>query len=378
MMKIFKFMKFLLMISVMLSALSLTVYAEENQSASLTLSVEERVEEILESVMWKYTTNTEVEQLEEMKTGNIYQFNDNDYVTRGNAAIAVLRVIGMTEDIATFNPPMPYISDFHQGCVNSAGYKDYYLLTAWKDGIIKENIYKPNDFCTIEHILRVIARCVQIDNEDYAAIAKAYNLCSDDMLERTNEFLTVGELRNILIKLYDVPGEWFYRNVYDYDEIKGTDLSNSQTYYERYQKTTNYTIYNVYINGYEIQLAEDENGNQLLALSDLMKIYDISTVWNNGSVILTDSHGEELTFLLDGFSSNWRIGCDNIIYIRKMIFDENGYRIWNDDTEWWFGQYMMINDRVYITISSYIQILNYMNLPVKVIYFYDYNNKLLW
>lgn len=372
MIKKVKHMVWLIVLSMILSTLNLFVHAEELQKVSFTLSVEDRVDQILESVLWKYDAEMFEEQLAEVEVHN-YRYDDAEYMTRGDAAVAVLRVVGMTDDAATFNVPLFYMSDFHEAGLNGSYYKGLYLATACGDGIISERVYKPNEFCTIENILRIIACCIQVeDNDDYVEIIRKNNLCSEDVLERTNEFITIREMRNILINLYGVAGEWFYNNIHSYAEIHGIDLSHSQTYYERYQKATNYNIYSVFVNGYEIQCAEAENGEPLVALSDLSEIYNISLTWDNGIIGVSDTNGNEYVFRLDEFITNWREGCDKTIYVRNLIYDEKGWRIWSDETEYNCGQYEMINDRVFVYPKAYKYFLQYMNLPMKFLYFEYY------
>ena len=378
MMKIFKFMKFLLMISVMLSALSLTVYAEENQRASLTLSVEERVDEILESVLWEYTDETIESQLKESVEGKIhnYKFDLNNYATRVDALMSIMRVIGMTDDFTQY-----FMCTAHddattaspKGAYSKPGY--IYVAVYMEDfqeiaTYVERLKFYPLEYCTIGQALEFAARCIyKENNENYVEIAKEYDLCSTDTMERQEDYITIGELKELLINLYNVPGEVVFKPIYLFGKWYEYDMHHNETYYERYKKSSTYLLESMMLNGYEVRYAKNGWGTPFLSFADLMKKYNIDLQWDNGRITLTKSNGDEYIVCLDRFPPNLRMYCDKSMYIEHIQYDSWGYIIPYEASFDILGQYEIIDENLYITPSTYQFLLSELALNTDIVYF---------
>ncbi len=372
-----KFIKYILILGILMSFNS-TTYATDKKEVALTLSVEERVDEILESVLWQYEKESIEEQIQESKSGKVhnYQFSYSEYVSRVDALVSIMRLTGMTDDI-TYYYWSSIHDDSHTASDNSSQYKGNYLKIACRMSEDFKNIaeydenlrFYPLEYCTIGQALEFVSRCIYKVNNDYAVIAERHNLCSTDMISRPNDFITVGELREILINMYNVSGEVVFMPVFEYGKWRDYDLRHTETYYDRYKKSSTYSLGSIYLNGYEIRYAQNGWGTALLSFADIMRKNDIDIQWNNGRMTLTKSTGKEYTICLDDFAPNLRFYCDKGMYEEHIVYDSLGYIIPYGDSFSTLGQYEIIDGTLYIYPLTYQFLLSSLSLSHDIVYF---------
>lgn len=387
------------------------------------LPVETRVNEIMEASLYKYvdknttqerdwienSNNAENEAWIEhvnstyneyqnninniLDNGNIYNFycNDEDFVCRADVLEAIMKVIGLTDDMTSLTPvamnintdvtdSFDYGSVYAQNYIWSAsktvsGYKYTSdengcggALTLFNTENNSEYIFYPKRYCTIKEALMFIARAIDADNStDHISIALDNGICDADIASREDEYITVSQLRGMLINLYAVKGDVYYDDSYDGSGSNPKiDTDNESTYYEKYKNMHTFIPYEITENELEVSAVENGWGTKAVKLRDIMMAHDVDVAWDNGKIKLTDSEGTEYITFLDRVPGQVRLGSDNILCMELSKEEAAEYNSLGEINIVLFGQYEMIDDSVYLYPQALFALCGYLGIDLEM------------
>ena len=363
---------------------------ESSYTVTNALSVEDRVDEILNSFLYQYKGLGCYDYLtvkNASESGYIYNSNldMNSHINRANTLASIMKVIGLDEDlvqnisliedqeydlIQSYNNGSIFIANYIESALikfdgynkydtsDSAGFKG---SLANLDGVK----FYPQRECTIEETLRFIARAINSDNsEDYIEIARDNGICSEEMLGRVNDYITISELRNILINLYSAKGDVYYTNSYEHlPALPQRDTEHDTTYYEKYVQAHTFSDSTVNVNGHTVSIMENGFGTKAVSLHDIIASYNAKIDWDNGKMTVTMDTGEHYTFFLEGYQGQIRLGNDGQLSNAQTVSTLSGS--FNKRINL-LGQYEMINGSVYLYPYAYFSILGFMDLRSEI------------
>ena len=356
-------------------------------------TVVERVDDILNGFLYKYEGygGYDYETVKKAaESGTIYNFTvaSSSYINRANALSSIMKVIGLNDDLVCSAQLIESNElDVHQSYSNGSTVVAQYIWSALEkfessyeyevsdskgfkgsltslDGVR----FYPQRSCTIEEVLRFIARAINSDNsENYIDIARENGICSEEMLDRIKDHITVSELKDILVNLYSVKGDVYYSN--SYKNVPASPLLDSDhesTYFEKYIKTQTFVPSETEINGTSVTIMENKWGTKAISLRDLMTAYNANIEWDNGEIIVEKENRERYVFFLDGYPGQIRLCNDGQLCTQETVYSE--YMTGNMPIEeiTFFGQYEMINDSIYVYPSAYFSVLGFMELKSEI------------
>lgn len=388
-------------LAVMSMCLANSVSAEQPTEVSVcnAKTIEERVDDILNSFLYSYEKDSEGFStiggdydavMNAVQSGEIYNFryDGNSYINRANALASIIKVMGVSDDFINHlllvedNNYDVYYS-YNSGSVFTAQYilsalrtfddvEDYEVSDSngFKGSLtsLDNAQFYPHRNCTIEEALKFIARAINSENsEDYIGIARKNNLCSEEMLGRVKDYITVSELRNILINMYSAKGDVYYSNSYVHEPSSPLlDSEHESTYYDKYLKMYTFSPTEVEIKGKSVSIMENGFGAKAVNLRDLMTAYNSQIKWNNGEITITNEDGESYVFYLDGFPGQIRLCSDEQICTKRSTYLEDTDNQVKVERINFFGEYEMINDSIYLYPCAYFSVLGAMGLESEM------------
>lgn len=333
---------------------STVIYAQpDNEWKSCALSKEERVDEIILNVMGECT--------------------DDCNVTRNEALICIDQVAGLSDNtvldtyvIVEYSDLYLYKDRLDRLCLlsqyNFYTYEKTLFLEETTNGFWGNHGYcfYPTNNCTIGYAIDLVANCIDKGHNNSVDLARNFKLCGEDMLERTDEDISIYELKILMCNMFDIAGEIYYCS----DAYGVTDnefiTNNNISYYERYCNRKTYTPTATTIGNKEhIEAMENRNGVHLIQLRDFLYKYNKSIEWENGSIIVKDEKSS-VKLCLDNFPAKTRMFTSPAIYAEHLVW-ENEWIV-KDKSYTYLGEYEMINEHVYLYPYTLLKIIDYFQL----------------
>lgn len=339
---------------------------EENISASdfqscYILSNEERVDEIINEVYgWEYNEGCHISGLE--------------------VAVCISKVVGMSDNIihkeqliksqtnwSTLRPfrvnsiisYLPYLKQYIIAPKTQKHYGPDYLIDE-TDGYMWIL-----DECTIKNAIEMVSSCIN-SVENPIETSLKYELCDNDQYNRLDDLITIREFKDMLYKMINIKGELHYRSDLDKKPANAIEKNKDDlTYYDNYINRIAFIPQMTEINEKQIRSMVNKNNALLVSLRDYINSLGLTVNWNNGQIFI-EGKKTSLVLCLDNFSNNSeirRMFIDKSIYAQHSVINENEEGIYYDleKSYTYFGQYVIIQDTVYLYPKTYERIDEYIN-----------------
>ena len=341
------------------------IVSEENINASdfqtcCILSREERVDEIINEVCGE-------------------EYSEGSHISGLEVAICISKVAGMSDNIIhkeqliksqtywrtlrpfRVNSIISYFPYLQQSIIMFTPEKKYgpdYLI---------DNTYGYkwilND-CTIENTIKMAARCINVEENPIDILLK-YSLCDTDMYNRMDEFISIKELKEILCRMMDIAGGLYFISDLDKQTENGVETNKDGfTYYDKYINRMTFKRVATDTDGQRIRCITNKNNRVLISLRDYFYSLGMSVKWTDGQIFI-EGKDESYILCLDNFSNNSEIKrmlVDKSVYVQEKHIDKNKDDV-SYDTEkeyTYLGQYIMIEDTVYLYPQTYKRINEYL------------------
>lgn len=217
-------------------------------------------------------------------------------------------------------------------------------------------------WCTRKNAVELAMNSISYDSSDYLKEAAEYGLYDS---EQDNEkFITVSELKELMIKMYDIKGGIYYPSDLDRGIITGA-ASKTESYYDIYLKRMTFSRDQMSIGGKSVSVMKNEFGAVLVGLRQICELNGFNVDWDNGKINIS-YNGEEYDFELDDFPGNIKMLTDTSIYVyHPVVVDDRWLDL--DKSITYLGQYEMIDDTVYVYPETFDNLIEYLNIDAESI-----------
>ena len=338
--------------------------AANSEDYNMALGIEERTNEIISSVL-----GTEKKDSDKMR-----------YI---EAAICINKVAGLsdnavghplvesekTEEKVTLwssgdVPRRFFIGD----CLNTIGFvtvfppqHDEEINWSNPERMFFDAWYADMDsWCSRKDAVELAMNCISYDSVDYLEEAEKYGLY--DSTQDNKQFITVSELKDLMIKMYKIQGGIYYPSDLDAGIITGAAYK-TESYYDRYIKRMTFSRDQINIGGKNVSVMKNEFGAVLVGLREICELNGFNVTWDNGSINIS-YNDNEYDLKLDDFPGNIKMLTDKSMYCyHPVIVDDKWLDL--DESITYLGQYEMIDDRVYVYPETFDNIIEYLSIDVE-------------
>ena len=212
--------------------------------------------------------------------------------------------------------------------------------------------------CTIGNAVELAVNCVRKEECDYKREGAECGLYNGDEYDSD---ITVDGLKSIMSNMFTLSGELYFPSDLDNGMIDSAYLSSDDmTYYERYKKRMNFKDEVLNIHGTAISVKTNDFGAKLIGFRELCEIFGMTVEWDNGKIKLTNGNGT-YDIRLDDFEGNRKMLTDRNIFAYHPKVDEFWHVIFDKSVDC-FGQYEMINDRIYLYPETFRKFTEHMDI----------------
>lgn len=325
---------------------------------------------------WDVCALSKKERIEEIISNVIGKYKEDDNITRNEALICINQVAGLSDNavikasvLLNYSDLYLYKDRLYRLCLlsqyNFYTYEKTLFLEETTNGFFGNYGYcfYPTNNCTIGYAIELMANCIDKDYNDPIDVAKTFNLCSADMLEKIDKNITVFELKVLMDNMFDVAGEIYYNS----DECGVTDnefvTNNDISYYERYCNKKTYFPDVITIDGKnQVEAIKNKNGVYLVKLRSFLNSYNKNIEWENGTIVIKDDTSI-IKLSLDNFPGKIRMFTSASIYAEHPVYEDEF--VVRDESYTYLGEYEMINDHVYLYPYTLFEIIDYLELDVS-------------
>lgn len=335
-----------------------------SEDYNMALDVEERTNEIISNVL-----GTEKK--------------DSDIMHYVEAAICINKVAGLSDNVVEHPlvesekteervtlwssggvPRRFFIGD----CLNTIGFVTVFpprhnedINWSHPEKMFFDNWYEDMDaWCSRKNAVELAMNCISRDSLDYLEEAAEYGLYNSE--QDTEEFITVSELKELMIKMYDIKGGIYYPSDLDCGIITGA-VSTKESYYDLYHKRMTFSRVQMNIGGKNVSVMKNEFGSVLVGLRDICELNGFSVCWDNG-IIDISYNDTEYDFRLDNFPNNIKMLTDTSLYVyHPVVVDDRWLDL--DKSITYLGQYEMIDDTVYVYPKTFNNLIEYLGIDIE-------------
>ena len=351
--------KIISILSVVMIVLNVQAYAADDDREQINGRVDEIVYGVLGDVSEEDTMNyleaaVCINKVAGLSDNSIIGHEIDEIIDEGNDKLLSSRQIARRWFLGDYLYAVGYTTVFQpkqQILVNDAevlGVRSLYSL--WSAN------FKANS--TIGNAVELAVNCVRKEECDYKREGAECGLYNGDEYDSD---ITVDGLKSIMRNMFTLSGELYFPSDLDNGMIDSAYLSSDDmTYYERYKKRMNFKDEVLNIHGTAISVKTNDFGAKLIGFRELCEIFGMTVEWDNGKIKLTNGNGT-YDIRLDDFEGNRKMLTDRNIFAYHPKVDEFWHVIFDKSVDC-FGQYEMINDRIYLYPETFRKFTEHMDI----------------
>lgn len=355
------------LLSIMFFSFMLIFDNTKTTAVSSALSVDDRVNEIVEQTIGS-------------------EYKESDTLNYIEAAICINKVAGLSDN--SINHPLNsnIIWDVTEWSSKDVPRKyfigDYLCAMGFVTVFQPRNdlgitMKEPRDFytnwysnmeslCQLKNAVELSVNCVEPHYDNYIETAKEKGLYHS--IDMDNKNIQVNELKELMRNMYSIEKGVYYSSDIDEgisDSALQADIDMS--YYERYCNRLDFCKTMFHDKGKSVSVMQNSFGAKLVGFRDFCEANGITVEWDNGRITISYD-GEEQELHLDNFPDTVKIFVDKSIYAYHPI-DEISIDMLNLDNSFsYFGQYEMINDSIYLYPKTFSAFIEYMGIETEITY----------
>ena len=292
-------------------------------------------------------------------------YSEYDLIKRGDAIVIIMKIIGLSDDRASIYIDMDFYEPFandvfdwdsgHSVCHSN---KESYIYFGYTAGIVKgyeQNIY-PDNYATVRDIFAFIARCVDVSSsDDIYEIIRQNNINAGLAIENMDSYITIKDLKTMLINLLNAHGEIYYSSTYYLKNSPELDKEHQFTYFERYINEHEYEDKNTE----NIRCKISVTGTELYSLRDYLTNHGFNVDWIGTGDIRIYDNDQEFILCLDEYPGQYKMYIDKSIGMKHLVYEEN--RIIISDSFDYLGEYDIVDETVYLYPNALERLSSYLS-----------------